>query len=212
LTKVHSIDRMHPTARSALLALLGFRPPNQESVESLNKIAKVISDLPTDDKAYTIVGDAGQDTVEMLRIGGPISIEFFTDAFDVSTTTGSLESITGPEYQLRDGRQVPIGRNAPLPSLPKSYGGRTGIAQAIPSVAGAVKLQFYDERGKDLGTKFVRSGGPMVATQFGVVGDFYPKTKRIEPPPGAVAARVTIFDGSASLLNVSGLGAKVTTK
>jgi hypothetical protein len=194
------------------LALLGFRPPNQDSAENLNKIAKMISELPTDDKAYTMVGDAGQDTVKMLRVGGPISIEFFTDALDISTTTGSLESITGPEYQLKDGRQVPMGRNAPLPSLPKSYGGRTGAAAPIPSVAGAVKLQFYDERGKDLGTQIVQSGGIMVATQFGVFGNFSPKTKRIEPPPGAVATRITIFDASASLQNVSGLGAKVTTK
>lgn len=192
------------------LALLGFRPPNQDSAENL-KIAKQISELPTDDNAYAMVGDAGEDTVKMIRVGGPISIEFFADPLDISTSNGSLESVTGPEYRLKDGRQVPVGRNAPLPSLPKAYGGRSGAAPGLASVVGTVKVQFFDERGNPLSTAIAPSRGVMEPTAFGVIGDFYPKTARINPPSGAVAARITVFDAPGNV-NASGLGAKVTSR
>ena len=60
-------------------------------------------------------------------------------------------------------------------------------------------------------TKTVNSKGAMVSTQFGGVGNFYPKSASIVPPTGAVAARVTVFDGSGPM-HASGLGAKVTSK
>ena len=51
----------------------------------------------------------------------------------------------------------------------------------------------------------------MEPTAFGVIGDFYPKTARINPPSGAVAARITVFDAPGNV-NASGLGAKVTSR